>query len=319
MFCTECGIKIEDKSNFCHECGAEILSDNNYCTKCGCKLDNNLNHCQKCNPQHLSESECISTTEHKHLTIQPSKQFSNQQAPISDRRQKYEQIQEKEKNDQTLTGECSFCFELLEFKAADENSDALCPYCNNETKLIRQNEERVLYNHNHATLLSLFFTPIFGSYINKRNWYEFGENSNAKVCKTWMTVLTLIYYLTFLFTSYFFGTKLPNSNIKIFVSVVAVVTISYILWYVTEHIKYKNYLLDAPQTKSKQKSLLYPALMFLILSPIIILLFYLIREAVIVMALDIFFSIKPPGSFICMLFVIIICFGIFARAKLKHL
>ena len=58
-----------------------------------------------------------------------------------------------------------------------------------------------LWNPNAAANWSLLFTPIFGSYLQMKNWQALGEQKEANTAKSWL-IFTIVFILFINFLSY---------------------------------------------------------------------------------------------------------------------
>lgn len=69
-----------------------------------------------------------------------------------------------------------------------------------ETPLLRRKQFE-LWNPNATANWSLLFTPIFGSYLQMKNWQALGEIKEANTAKNWL-IFTLVFILFINFLPY---------------------------------------------------------------------------------------------------------------------
>lgn len=81
--------------------------------------------------------------------------------------------------------------------AKNEETATFCASCGNNLGLETSQESGSatpspavveLWNPNAAANWSLLFTPIFGSFINKKNWIALGEEKRAKTSTVWFWI-----------------------------------------------------------------------------------------------------------------------------------
>lgn len=131
-----------------------------------------------------------------------------------------------------------------------------------------RNKQVELWNPNAAANWSLIFTPIFGSYLQMKNWQTLGQLKEAEKAKYW--ILATVFFILFIN----FGAPWIDADPEQFSSRFKGLGLLYILvWYFSYARKQPNYVKENLNDQYSKKSWLLPLISAICIIFIVIFLF----------------------------------------------